>query len=115
MIGVTTVKQFAKYAPKPRVYTIGDNQEVGELMVAEYTKLNPQGSFTSIKHESSLMRNVDEVCSELKKKEKTVNLLHLCELTTVGDKSDRGGFPNFKTITLSPCYLTDRRQPRKKA
>ena len=76
-VGEATVRQFAKYASAPRVYLIGRSEEAGARIVKECKALNPQGTFTFISKDTSLIRNVDEICDEIKQKEKSVNLLFL--------------------------------------
>ena len=69
-VGEATLKQFAKHAFKPRVYFIGRSQESGVRIAKECKALNAEGDFIFIKKETSLIRNVDEVCEEIKSKEK---------------------------------------------
>jgi NAD(P)-dependent dehydrogenase (short-subunit alcohol dehydrogenase family) len=76
-VGETTVRQFAKYAAQPRVYIVGRSQEAGDRVTAECGALNPEGTFAFLKRETSLMRNVDEICNELASKEEVINLLFL--------------------------------------
>ena len=76
-VGETTARQFAKHAVQPRVYIVGRSQEAGESVTAECRALNPEGTFIFLKRETSLMRNVDEVCNELASKEEVINLLFL--------------------------------------
>ncbi|THV92810.1 hypothetical protein D6D27_04713 [Aureobasidium pullulans] len=76
-VGEATVRQFAKYASAPRVYLIGRSQDAGTRIVNECRALNAKGEFTFISEDTSLMRNVDEICETIKQKEKSVNLLFL--------------------------------------
>lgn len=76
-VGETTVRQFAKYAAKPRVYLVGRSQEAGTRIVEECKALNPDGTFIFLKKGTHLMRNVDEVCNEIASKEEAINLLFL--------------------------------------
>ena len=48
-IGEITLKKFAKYSLKPRVYFIGRSQEAGGRIAAQCRGLNPTGQFTFIK------------------------------------------------------------------
>ncbi|KAI9686480.1 MAG: hypothetical protein M1822_003491 [Bathelium mastoideum] len=90
-VGETTVRQFAKYAAEPRVYIVGRSQEAGDRITAECRALNPDGTFVFLKHETSLMRNVDEICNELASKEKAINLLFLSVGTLqTGFKTEEG-------------------------
>jgi NAD(P)-dependent dehydrogenase (short-subunit alcohol dehydrogenase family) len=76
-IGETTLKQFAKHAQKPRVYFIGRSQEAGDRIAAECKALNSDGEYIFVKADTSLIRNVDDICRDIKAKEKSVNLLFL--------------------------------------
>lgn len=76
-IGETTLKQFAKHSRKPRAYFIGRSQDAGDRIVAECRVLNPAGEYIFIKADVSLIRVVDEVCKEIKAKEKALNILFL--------------------------------------
>jgi NAD(P)-dependent dehydrogenase (short-subunit alcohol dehydrogenase family) len=76
-IGETTLKQFAKHARKPRVYFIGRSQEAGDRIAAECKALNSDGEYIFVKADTSLIRNVDDICRDIKAKEKSVNLLFL--------------------------------------
>ncbi len=76
-VGETTVRQFAKHAAQPRVYIIGRSEVAGDRIVSECKELNREGTFLFIKGEIGLMRNVDEICSQITDKEKVINLLFL--------------------------------------
>lgn len=87
-VGEATVRQFAKWAASPRVYLIGRSQEAGTRIVKECKTLNPQGKYTFISKDTSLIRNVDEICNEIKQNEKSVNLLFLTIGTLQTGKSE---------------------------
>jgi NAD(P)-dependent dehydrogenase (short-subunit alcohol dehydrogenase family) len=72
-IGETTLKQFAKHARQPRVYFIGRSQEAGDRIVAECKALNAEGKYIFVKADTSLIRTVDDVCRDIKAKEKSIN------------------------------------------
>jgi len=76
-VGEAAVKQFAKHAVSPRVYLLGRSKDAGQRIVAECEARNPQGTFTFISKDLSLLRNVDEVCREILAKESHVNVLFL--------------------------------------
>lgn len=76
-IGEYTLKQFAKHAKKPKVYLIGRSKEAGARIQQECTKLNPAGTFIFISRDTSLIRNVDDLCHEIKASESKINLLFL--------------------------------------
>lgn len=76
-IGEYTLKQFAQHTVRPRVYFVGRSQEAGDRIAEECSTLNPTGLFTFIKRDTSLIRNVDELCQEIKSREKAINLLFL--------------------------------------
>ncbi|KAI0143013.1 NAD(P)-binding protein [Xylariaceae sp. FL1272] len=76
-IGEISLKKFAEYAKSPRVYFVGRTQDAGERIAKECQEINPEGQFNFIATDVSLIRKVDELCEELKSKEKSINLLFL--------------------------------------
>ena len=76
-VGEMTLKQFAKHTRRPRVYFVGRSQEAGDRIAAECEALNGEGEYVFIKADASLIRTVDDVCRDIKGKEKAVNLLFL--------------------------------------
>lgn len=86
-IGETSLKEFAKHARKPRVYFIGRSQKDGDRVAAECKELNSEGEYVFLKADTSLICNVDDVCRDIKSREKAVNLLFLTTGTLVFDTS----------------------------
>ncbi|KAK1059193.1 hypothetical protein LTR33_013211 [Friedmanniomyces endolithicus] len=80
-IGEYTLRALAKHAKAPRIYFVGRSQEAGDRIAAECKALNPDGEFIFMKSDVSLMRNVDTVCQEIKRKEKAINLVCLSQGT----------------------------------
>lgn len=76
-IGEAALKEFARSARSPRAYFIGRSQEAAARITAECRQLNPEGEFTFIKADVSLIRNVDAVCREIQSKETSINILFL--------------------------------------
>lgn len=74
-IGEFSVKSFAKNVLQPRIYIVGRSQESADRIIAECKTLNPQGEYFFLKTDSSLIKNVDDVCREIKSKEKSINVL----------------------------------------
>jgi NADP-dependent 3-hydroxy acid dehydrogenase YdfG len=85
-IGEATLKQFAIHAPRPRVYFIGRSREAGARIAVDLRALNPDGEYIFMPADVSLIRVVDEVCNEIKKKEKHINLLVLSAGVAVMDR-----------------------------
>jgi NADP-dependent 3-hydroxy acid dehydrogenase YdfG len=86
-IGEITLKTFAKYSHQPRVYFVGRSQDAADRIVAECKELNSEGEFHFIKADISLIRVVDEVCKEIKAKEKAINILFLSAGVASMDRS----------------------------
>ncbi|KAL9071276.1 MAG: hypothetical protein Q9161_004292 [Pseudevernia consocians] len=87
-IGEATLKQFAKHARQPRAYFVGRSQDAGDRILAECKALNAKGEFIFIKADVSLIRIVDEVCEEIKAKEKAINILFLSAGVAVLDRRE---------------------------
>jgi NADP-dependent 3-hydroxy acid dehydrogenase YdfG len=85
-IGEITLKKFAIHANKPRVYFTGQSQEAGERISTECAALNPDGKFIFTKVDTSLIRNIDLFCNDIKSKEKSINILFLSAGTLIQGK-----------------------------
>lgn len=86
-IGETTLKQFAKHTRQPHAYFVGRSQEAGDRIAAECKALNSDGQYIFVKADTSLIHTVDDVCRDIKSKEKAVNLLFLSTGTLLGGTS----------------------------
>jgi len=82
-IGEYTLKELARQAQRPRVHFAGRSQEAGTRIAAECSKINPEGEFNFIQADCSLLQNIDNVCRDIKAKEKAINLLFLSQGTLV--------------------------------
>ncbi len=76
-IGEISVKTLARYARKPRVYIVGRSRSAADRILAECKAINPDGEFLFLKADVSLIHVVDDLCIEIKAKEKSLNLLFL--------------------------------------
>ena len=76
-IGLATVKAFAASHPTPKAYIIGRSPSQFQPHLDEIKKTNPDGHFEFIKAEVSLMKEVDRVCDEIKRKEEKIDMLWL--------------------------------------
>lgn len=76
-VGKGTLTHFAKYADAPKVYIVGRSKAKAQPLVDELEKLNPNGTFTFIETEISLIKNCDDVCEQIKEKEKKVDIVFL--------------------------------------
>ncbi|KAL8720571.1 MAG: hypothetical protein Q9225_002590 [Loekoesia sp. 1 TL-2023] len=83
-IGEYTLKQFVERASQPHVYFVGRSHEAGTRITAECQKLNSTGQYNFIQADTSLIRNVDNVCRDIKSKEESINLLFLSTETPEG-------------------------------
>lgn len=76
-IGEATLKKIAAYSHKPRLYFVGRSQDAADRITAECKVLNPAGEYIFIQADVSLIRVVDQVCEEIKAREKFLNILFL--------------------------------------
>ncbi|KAK9364442.1 retinol dehydrogenase 14 [Lipomyces kononenkoae] len=90
-IGETSLKQFAKNTVRPRIYFIGRSKESGSRITAELQKLNPEGEYIYKSVDVSLLRSVDNACSEIKDKEAAINMLFLSTGTMLSGKDTEEG------------------------
>ena len=76
-IGLETLKQFASCIPNPKVYIVGRSQAKSQPLLDELKELNGKGEYIFLEAEISQLKNVDNVCSQIKAQETTINLLML--------------------------------------
>jgi NADP-dependent 3-hydroxy acid dehydrogenase YdfG len=76
-IGMSTLQNLAKTAYKPRIYVVGRSKSAAAPLMNGLNASNPEGTFIFIESEISLMKRVDEVCDEIKSKEKKLDLLFI--------------------------------------
>lgn len=74
-IGEFTLKAFVKNAVSPRVYLVGRNTSAAEQIIKDCEGLNKDGKVEFIKADVTELAEVDRVCKEIEKKEKSINLL----------------------------------------
>ncbi|KAI1391657.1 putative short-chain dehydrogenases/reductase [Hypoxylon trugodes] len=97
-VGEYTVKAFAKYASKPKVYLVGRSQESATRIIDECKKLNPGGIFEFIKADVSVLKGVDDVCRQLKSKETEINLLFQSQGSLGFTKITSDGLPQASAL-----------------
>lgn len=112
-IGEYTLKAFAKHVSKPQVIFTGRSQEAADRIVTECKSINPEGSYTFIKADTSTIRKVDEVSEEIKRKVQTINVLFLTTGVldfTSGEllKRDEGALGSMMHIVTYADYLKKR-------
>ncbi|PWY83598.1 short-chain dehydrogenases/reductase [Aspergillus heteromorphus CBS 117.55] len=76
-IGEATAKQLARAVPKPTIHLVGRNPAAGSRILEELRAANPDGSFSFVQSDVSLLRNVDKACAEIREKEKHIDLLFM--------------------------------------
>jgi NAD(P)-dependent dehydrogenase (short-subunit alcohol dehydrogenase family) len=80
-IGAYALKEFAHRASKPRIYFVGRSQEAADKLLVELKSLNPGGEYIFLKCDTSLMRNIDDLCLKIKAKETAINVLFMSQGT----------------------------------
>ncbi|OAL05870.1 hypothetical protein IQ06DRAFT_289943 [Phaeosphaeriaceae sp. SRC1lsM3a] len=76
-IGLYTARELARNATSPHIYLIGRNQTEASKIIEELKAINSSSKVSFIQKDVSLLRNVDEVCKEIKAKETQINLLFM--------------------------------------
>ncbi|KAI4760901.1 hypothetical protein E4T52_07043 [Aureobasidium sp. EXF-3400] len=76
-VAESTVKELFLRTTKPRAYIIGRSQDKADKLCKELEDLNPGSQAIFIKKDISILKNVDEVCEELQRREKKINILFL--------------------------------------
>ncbi|KAI0418463.1 putative short-chain dehydrogenases/reductase [Xylaria grammica] len=92
-IGEYTLKTFARYARGPEVIVVGRSQEAADRILGECRQLNPEGHFEFIRADVSLLKNVDDVCRQIKEKVSAVNLLFQSQGSMAFETETEEGLP----------------------
>ncbi|RDW61782.1 uncharacterized protein DSM5745_10454 [Aspergillus mulundensis] len=98
-IGEATARSFVRHAVSPRIYLIGRNEAQASKIIADFKALNPESTTTFLKCEVSLLKNVDEVCTEIQKEEK-VHVLLFTSGSMPSRKRDESAEGLDKTLAL---------------
>ncbi|KAL4902333.1 hypothetical protein BDW74DRAFT_186876 [Aspergillus multicolor] len=76
-ISLSTALSFARHTTAPRIYLIGRSQPAATSAIETIKTLNPEARATFLQSDISLLRNVDNVCEEIKKQEEKLNILFM--------------------------------------
>ncbi|RMJ22935.1 hypothetical protein PHISP_06198 [Aspergillus sp. HF37] len=105
-LGELAMKAFVTHAVQPRVYFVGRSLEAARRVTAECVALNPDGEYILMASDISLIERVDEVCSRIKEKETTINLLFQTQMKTAEDLHLRTSLAYYSrarfTVNLLP-------------
>lgn len=76
-IGLSTLQQYAALTHAPKIYIVGRSEPVGARIIDDLKASNAEGSYVFFKAQISLLESVDEVCGEIKQREKRLDLLFM--------------------------------------
>lgn len=94
-IGETSLREFARHTLKPRIYIIGRSQEACDRLDGDLKTINPEGQYIFIRSDVSLLRNVDDVCRQIRDKESAINVLFMSQGTLNFSKREKTGHTRF--------------------
>ncbi|GLA91218.1 hypothetical protein AtubIFM61612_005550 [Aspergillus tubingensis] len=99
-IGESTARAFIRNTTASRAYLIGRDQARASRIIEELRQIKPDSHVEFIKADVSLLREVDEVCMDIKKKEDRLNLLFLSPGTGSMNGPDETSEGLDKKLTL---------------
>ncbi|KAL1997838.1 hypothetical protein VTN02DRAFT_629 [Thermoascus thermophilus] len=76
-VGRSTLHQLALRAHRPNAYIVDRSEAAAAPFLARLRQLNPEGRWTFVETDVSLVRNVDAACAFVGEREKRVNLLFM--------------------------------------
>ncbi|KAL4947819.1 hypothetical protein BDW69DRAFT_199349 [Aspergillus filifer] len=99
-ISLSTALALARHSTSPRIYLIGRSQSAADDAIERIKTLNPNAQPTFLKADISLLKGVDGVCEEIKKREKYLNLLFMTPgyLTLSGREETSEGMDRKLTL-----------------
>lgn len=107
-IGETSLREFARHTSKPRIYIVGRSQEACDRLDADLKNVNPEGDYTFIRSDVSLLRNVDDVCRQIRDKESAINVLFISQGTLNFSKREKKTFEKTNSNATVPLTYTQR-------
>lgn len=89
-IGLSTAREFVRNTNSPHLYLIGRNSTEASKIISELQEMNSSSQIDFIKSDVSLLKNVDQACHEIAKKENKINLLFMTNgvLTISGARAE---------------------------
>ncbi|KAI0468014.1 putative short-chain dehydrogenases/reductase [Xylaria cf. heliscus] len=97
-VGEYTLKAFARYARAPKVIIVGRSQEAADRILGECRGLNPDGHFEFIRADVSLLKNVDDVCRQIREKVAVVNILFESQGSMAFQSETSEGLPTVTAL-----------------
>ena len=74
-IAFQTLTEYARCSDLPKVYIVGRNEAALQKIIGGLKEVNEKGNYVPIVSQISLLRNVDVLCEEVKRKEGRLDLL----------------------------------------
>jgi NAD(P)-dependent dehydrogenase (short-subunit alcohol dehydrogenase family) len=92
-IGESALRALAANATNPKAYLVGRNETAAKKIIEDCLKDCPGGTFEFIKADLGLLKNVDSLCEEIRRKEGHLDLLFMSQgyLTFDGRKETSEG------------------------
>jgi hypothetical protein len=95
-IGEITLLEVARKVARPRIYIVGRSETSAARIIDEAKQINKDGYYEFVKADLMLLKNIDDVCDQIKQKEEKINLLFMTQMMI-----DFGG---RKGMSCSPYY-----------
>ena len=99
-IGLATLRAFAKHIPKPKAIVVGRSRAKFEPELRNLKSLNPNGDYTFIEADVSLIKNIDAVCEQIKKQVSSIDLLFVSQgyISFAGREDNADGLDNSSSL-----------------
>ncbi|KAL5465109.1 hypothetical protein PMIN06_000848 [Paraphaeosphaeria minitans] len=90
-IGLYTLLALARHCKAPKIYIIGRSHAAADSILADLQTINPNGTYTFLASDVSLIKNVDAACALIAQKELCINILCLSQgAVSVGRETGEG-------------------------
>ncbi|KAI7081905.1 hypothetical protein KC356_g8789 [Hortaea werneckii] len=98
-IGESTARELFIRATRPRAVIVGRSEQKATQLIEDLKEINPEGEAYFLQKDVSLLRNVDELCDELKRREPKIN----CLFVTAGYMTLRGRNETIEGLDRKMC------------
>lgn len=76
-IGEAALKEFVSQANKPKCYFVGRSEQDATRIIDECKSLNPDARVVFLRADTSLVKEADRLCEDIKSRENAINVLFL--------------------------------------
>lgn len=85
-IGEAALKEFVSQTKRPKCYLVGRSEQAATRIIEECKTLNQDAHIVFMRADTSLVKEADRLCEDIKSREDAINILFLSAGAAVFDR-----------------------------